>query len=177
MQAQLTYKMKNRLLLLIAVVMFYLVYIFAIKQTLTAYKEYTASESQLHIAVNAPTLVKTLESRLMEVNTVIGSQQSGGEQNTEQALLELITNYCQKQHLVLREFPETVVTRQGDLLVETNQFEVEGNFSSLVSLVYILEQKHKLGKVASVRYQLKKDMKTKEMALTASIYLQNIKQQ
>ena len=52
---------------------------------------------------------------------------------------------------------------------------IGGNFSTLINLVYLLEQKYNLGKIASVNYQLKKDFKTKEMQLTATIFLQNIK--
>lgn len=175
MLRNLTYKKKNQLLIIVSVLALYLIYVFAVKKTIAAYSEYNTAEKQIELAVNAPAMAAQLQSQLLQMDSKIGKQNLNG-QNTEQALLELITNYCQNNHAVLREFPETTIAKQGDLFIETNQFVVEGEFASLIKLVYILEQKNKLGKIASVRYQLKKDLKTKEMALTAAIYLQNVKQ-
>ena len=175
MLKNLTYKKKNKLIIIVAVLALYLIYAFAIKKTMASHSEYTKAESQIELAVSAPLMAAQLEKQLLQMDSKIGKQNKNG-QNTEQALLELITNYCQNNHSVLREFPETTVAQQGNLFIETNLFVVEGDFSSLINLVYLLEQKNKLGKIASVRYQLKKDFKTKEMALTAIIYLQNVKQ-
>ena len=108
------------------------------------------------------------------MDTKIGNQHKKG-QNTAQELLEFVTNYCQTNRAVLREFPETILADQGNLLIENNWFVVEGEFSTLINLVYTLEQKVKLGKVTSARYQLKKDLKSKQMALTTTIYIQNVK--
>lgn len=171
----LTYKRKNQLLIIVSVLALYLIYAFAVKKTIEIYSEYTKAEKQIELAANAPAMAARLESQLLQMNSKIGKQNING-QNTEQALLELITNYCQNNHAVLREFPETTIAKQGDMFIETNLFVVEGEFASLINLVYILEQKNRLGKIASVRYQLKKDFKTKEMTLTAAIYLQNVKQ-
>lgn len=171
----LTYKRKNQLLIIVSVLALYLIYAFAIKKTIATYSEYIKAEKQIELAANAPAMAAQLASQLLQMDSKIGKQNIDG-QNTEQALLELITNYCQNNHAVLREFPETTIAKQGDLFIETNLFVVEGEFASLINLVYILEQKNKLGKIASVRYQLKKDFKTKEMTLTAAIYLQNVKQ-
>ncbi|MES2141097.1 MAG: hypothetical protein V4511_15430 [Bacteroidota bacterium] len=171
----LTYKKKNQLLIIVSVLALYLIYAFAVKKTIAAYSEYCYAEKQIELAANAPVMAVQLENQLLQMDSKIGKQNVNG-QNTEQALLELITNYCQNNHAVLREFPETTIAKQGDLFIETNLFVVEGEFASLINLVYILEQKNKLGKIASVRYQLKKDFKTKDMTLTAAIYLQNVKQ-
>lgn len=171
----LTYRKKNQLLIVVSLMMAYLIYVFAIKKTIGAYNEYTLAEKQMELLVNAPIMSAQLEKKLFNINSKIGHQNTI-DQNAEQALLELITNYCQENHVVLRAFPETTVARQRDLFVETNMFIIEGGFSSLLNLVYELEQKSKLGKIVSVRYQLKKDLRTKDMSLIATIYLQNIKQ-
>lgn len=172
---QLTYKRKNQLLIVGALLVLYLMYSMAIKKTLLAYNDYMNTQSHISIAINAPLLAAQLENKIKEMNTQIGST-TADKQNAEQALIELITNYCQNNSLVLREFPEMITTTEGDLTIETNRFVIGGNFKSLINMVYLLEQKKKLGKIASVRYLLKKNIKTKEMDLCANIYLQNIKQ-
>ena len=169
-----TYKKKNRLLLVAAVLLLLVVYNFAVKRTLAAKNDCTTAEEQIALASNAPMLAAQLEKELDQMNGRIGLDSVKGE-NSGQKLLELVTNYCQNNEAVLREFPETVVTDQEKLTVETNLFMVEGNFAALINLVYALEQKAKLGKVASVHYQLKKDLRSKEMVLVASTYLQNVK--
>ncbi|MBL7884741.1 MAG: hypothetical protein JNL69_11775 [Bacteroidia bacterium] len=170
----LSYKKKNQLLLLIAVSMMLIIYNFAIKRTIEVIKSVNAGSEQLEIASNAPQAAEQLKKELKLIDSKIGTL-NPKELNNEQALLELVTEYCQSQKAILREFPKTTIHEQGELIIETNNFLVQGNFNTLLNLVYILEQKSKLGKISSVKYQLKKDFKSKEMILTASIYIQKIK--
>jgi hypothetical protein len=163
-------------MLLIAVTMLtaLLVYSFGIKKTMSAYIAYSDAKKKMEFAANAPEMASQLEKKLAGMDTKIGDQNTK-EQNTTDALLSLITNYCQNNHAVLREFPQTTIAEAENMTIETNRFTIGGDFSTLLNLAYILEQKNKLGKVASVNYQLKKDFKTKEMLLTATLFLQNIK--
>ncbi len=172
----LTYKTKNQLLVAAMVVLAFLIYFFAIKKTREAYKQYTVVKDKITLATGLPAMIIQLENEIKKMDVKIGNQNTTGA-NTEQALLELLTTYCQKNHAVLREFPQATADKQGNLLVETNAFVVEGNFITLLNLVYALEQKSKLGKVAAVRYQLKKNIKTADMVLTVKVYIQNIKKQ
>lgn len=147
---------------------------FGIKKTIIAQNDYSNAQQQIALAANAPIMAAELEKQLIQMDARVGSKDKN-EQNREQELLGLITNYCQKNKAVLREFPETVIFNKENLLVETNQLVIAGNFSTLLNFVYLLEQKSNLGKVTSTHYQLKKDIKSKEMVLTATIYLQNVK--
>jgi hypothetical protein len=176
MFAALTYKTKNQLLIAGIAILAMLIYLFAIKKTIRVYTQYSNAKNKIEQASNIPFMITKLEKELRKIDEKIGSQNYTGI-NTEQNLLEVITIYCQKNHAVLREFPQATASLQGNLLVETNVFIVEGNFNTLLNLVYLLEQKSKLGKVASVHYQFKKDIKTRDIVLTATIYIQNIKKQ
>lgn len=151
-----------------------LIYQLAIKRTISAYSSYVQSKEQLDKAANAPLLAAQLENELKRMNQKIGSVK---DTNKVQGILELITHYCQNNNAVLREFPEMMTAEQGELKIETNRFVVQGSFSSLIGLVYDLEQKHRLGKISSVKYLLKKDMRSKETLLTATVFLQNVKSQ
>jgi hypothetical protein len=169
----LTYKKKNLLLLIVAVVGAFMIYSFAIKKTIAAWTQFSQNKDKMEQAANAPLMAAQLEKELIRMDAKIGNHDT--IHNVNEALLSLITDYCQSHHAVLREFPETTYTETGGLAIETNQFMIGGNFSTLINLVYLLEQKYSLGKIAAVNYQLKKDFKTKEMQLTATIFLQNIK--
>lgn len=174
MLKDLTYRKKNKLLLLISVAVLFLIYTLSISKTIAAYSDYNASKVKVESAKNAPEQARQLEKQLLEMNSKIGRKETVGE-DIVQSLLELVTNYCQDNQAVLREFPEGTIANNGDLFINTNPIVVEGSFSTLVKLVYLLEQKVDLGKIASVKYALVKDRKSKEIALTATIYIQNIK--
>jgi hypothetical protein len=137
-------------------------------------KQFSENKVKMEQAANAPEMAAQLEKELIHMDAKIGNHHTKNP-NVDEALLSLITDYCQSHHAVLREFPETTYAEDGELEVETNQFMIGGNFATLINLVYLLEQKYNLGKVIAVNYQLKKDFKTKELQLTARVFLQNIK--
>lgn len=168
-----TYKKKNKLLLIGVVLLIIVLYNFAFKKTILAYSDCKNAENQIAIAANAPMMVAQLKKQLLRIEETIGTNETNNK--SEQALLELVTNYCQSNSAVLNEFPKSTFANQGDLIIETNRFVIQGNFSTLIKLVYLLEQKEKMGQLASVHYQLKKDIITKKNALFVTIYLQKVK--
>lgn len=133
--------------------------------------EYKTNQQKLEIAVNAPNLAQAIKTEINSIDSKIGA----GGTDKSQSLLELVSNYCQNNNLVLREFPEVLNSYKNDFNLSTQMFVIEGDFASLLQLVYTLEQKVKLGKVSSVDYTLRKNNTTKKMALTATVYLQNLK--
>ncbi len=171
---QLTYRQKNKYLLIAFVVLLVLSYLLAIRDTLScffAYRSLQKKETQLN---QAPQELKSLQVKLKGLNYLIENKQKthGG---VHASLLNIITAYCDEQGILLREYPGSQENIQNDLVVETNIFEVQGPFLKLLNLVYLLEQKQKIGKVASVRFQSKRDIQTRENILTVTIYIQNVK--
>lgn len=161
--------------MLAAALVLYLIYAFGISKSIAAYQESKSIQQKMELVKNAPALTQDLEKQLAHMNARIGTD-GLKKLRAEEPLLDLLSNYCKSNKAILREFPAAVNFQQGDLLIETNRFVLEGDFKTLLKLVYQLEQKHKLGKVASVHYAYKKDRISRQMALTATIYLQNIKQ-
>ena len=170
----LSYKRKNRLLFGAAGLFLFLSYWMAFKSTFTLCSEVRDLEAQIELANDAPQKVAILQSRLAELDMLPGIKQNA-DTSIQQELLGIVTGYCKGSGIVLREFPRTLVSEEGEYRVETNVFTVEGGFSKLLQLVYLLEQKNRLGKIASVQYNAKKDVRTKMLSLTASVYVQNIK--
>ena len=170
----LTYKKKNQALALGLFVFLILVYFLAIQKTITAYKSYTENKEKVDNANSAPQKVAYYKKKLADIENIIKRQQGSGMDN-QQLLLNVVSDYCNQNDLVLKEFPLPVIFNDKDYTIETNIFEIQGGFIKLVNLVYELEQKTIVGKVMSVDYQIKKNYKTKSYALTAIIDLQNIK--
>jgi hypothetical protein len=170
----LTYKKKNMYLLAGVVLFAFLSYKMAFQNTLTAYREVCSLKEQLRMAQDAPKKINALQQQMISIERILGTGQRA-DTNVQQQLLGIVTDYCQKSNTVLREFPKTIQKTQDDYLVETNIFILEGNFTKLLRLIYLLEQKNRIGKIASVNFLSKKDFKTKLPALTSTIYLQNVK--
>jgi len=170
----LTYKKKNGLLLAGSICFFIIVYFMAIKKTVILYNECSKLTNQEQLGANAPQKIALLEKQLISIENIIGNQVNP-EIDNQQLLLEFLTNYCEKQNITLKEFPKPIVAGDKDFIVETNIFVVEGNFIKLLNLIYSLEQKQKIGNIASIHFKTKKNYKTKRMALTVTVYLQNIK--
>ncbi len=169
-----TYRQKNKLLIAGLIAGACIIYMLSIKKTLTLISDVHDYEQKINQAKDAPAQSKQLEEQITAIDRQIGAFSSGNE-NKQQSLLDVVTAYCQSSGAILREFPEARENNEDAFIIATNYFVVQGNFSSLLSLVHLLEQHSVPGKIVSVDYSLKKDLKTREMALTATIYLQNIR--
>lgn len=174
MMSGLTYKKKNQLLLIISAVFLLISYWLAFKDTFALYSEAVDFESQVKSVNDVPQKLAAMQGKLAELDILSGLKQNA-DTGIQQELLGIVTGYCQKSGILLREFPKTNFYDEGDYRVETNIFVVEGGFVKLLELVYLLEQKNRVGKIASVSYNSKKDIRIKMFSLTATIYLQNIK--
>jgi hypothetical protein len=101
--------------------------------------------------------------------------QNDSSVNNQQKILNIVSDFCSKYELILKDFPQPIVYTEKKYIVETSIFEVEGEFHKLLKLVYELEQVNIVGKIMSVEYEIKRNYKTKSFALSATIYLLNIK--
>lgn len=174
MLKDLSYKKKNQFLLIGTILFFFIAYYMAFGKTISLFLECNSMKKQLSGLSGAPGRATALQQKLSELDQRLGGKQLS-DTNTQQVLLNVITNYCQSSKIVLREFPKAITKQEKDYLVETNFFTVEGGFSKLLNLVYLLEQKEKIGRLASVLFQAKEDVRTKVLSLTATIYVQNVK--
>ena len=152
----------------------FIIYFSAINKTLDLYFQCNEMKAQLNQTQNASQQLFQLEKQMKEIEAVFGGEQENKD-NYQQLLLEVLSNYCSPNHVVLRKFPEPTIIHEQEFSVETNIISVEGGFKNLLHLVYLLEQKNKLGKIASLHFQTREDFKTKQKALFADIYIQNVK--
>ncbi|MBI4946046.1 MAG: hypothetical protein HY840_06560 [Bacteroidetes bacterium] len=168
----LSYKNKNKLLLAGVVLLVFIAYSFVIKDTLVLYGDCADMTSKLEMASDAPVKAAMVQKKIDEMNGLLGTHKEQGDE-VQQDLLGTVTGFCQKNNILLKEFPKAIVNTEKDFTVETNIFTVEGSFAKLLDLVYLLEQKSRIGKVASVRFLTRVDIKTKTLFLTAKVYFQN----
>jgi len=170
----LTYKQKNKYLLIGFVLFLFLSYFMAISDTLAEWSAYGKLEKQASRLDETPQQLRGLQMKLKGLNYLIENKQRSHD-GVHASLLNVITTYCDENSILLREYPGSRENIQNDLVIETNIFEVQGSYLKLLNLVYLLEQKQRIGKVASVKFQSKKDMQSKQQILTVTMYVQNVK--
>lgn len=125
-------------------------------------------------AEEAPEQIKKLEEKLKNLNSSF-SVYVTDSLSSQDKILELVSAFCQKNNLTLKELPVSGIVEEADFTVETNIIVAEGNFSSLVKLLYELEYNSRIARLSSVNFSSSIDNKRKKTILTLTIYLQNIK--
>lgn len=158
------------------ILMLFVSYWLAISKTVTAITTAKELEKKSFQIEQSPMNLKLLEKKLMALNQVIENKHESNGSSVHASLLNIISNFCDEHHILLREYPGTIENIQNDLIVETNLFEVQGPFNQLLELDYMLEQKQKVAKVVSASFMVKRDVQTRNNILTTTIYFQNIKQ-
>lgn len=168
-----TYKQRNFGLLGVFILSAWLVYSLALSTTIDLAGSCSQREADLASVQNAPQRIAALKAEQAAIDRVLGEE--GRILDFQQALLEKVSDYCQDNKLVLREFPKPIAKKENNYLVETNLVVVEGKFSKLLTLVYELEQQDRLGKIAAVEFRTERPRRGQPAKLTASIYVQNVK--
>jgi hypothetical protein len=169
-----SYKKKYNYLLIAIPLCALIIYTLAVKKTIILMNGVSDMQQKIELAKDAPQRSEELKAEIDNMDQWIGQK---NDKNKPHSLLEIVTDYCKTTGSILREFPEEIETVKGNYIVRTNRLIIEGDFSQLLSLVYTLEQKVNIGKVSSVNYSSRKEPRTKQMTLTATIYLQNITKQ
>ena len=169
----LTYKQKNIYLLIGAIVFGFIAYAFSIGDTMQLYYENTALKKQVQHSEATPGNVVQLKKRLAGLDDKLSHYLIDTVKNHEY-LLDVVSEFCQRHQLTVKELPYKNVTSEKGFVIETSVLTVEGNFSELLLLVNELETKHKLGRLSSVSFKSYQDNRRKKTILGLVIYLQNI---
>ena len=163
------------MLVLFSVLFGIFVYQSVLSKTIDLYKQNRALSVTLKAASDAPAKFQLLRKKLSSLDNVIQSRQLDSSQSVHDFLISVLSKYCKENNTILKSFPETSTFTQGNFEIQTNSFTVQGSFVNLLQLVYLLEQKHRTGKLSSVNFQSAKDMDSQKVVLTATVYLQTVK--
>lgn len=155
------------------VVMTYVIYAMALKETFELSGRVSEMEVRITEASKAPQEIAQLQQRVAWFEQRIGGQVKG-QHEMARLLLEEITAYCESHHLVLKHFPEALSADQHQYEVNTLEVEVQGGFIPILKLIHRLEGMPQYGKITAVDYTTKKILRTKKKVLTAKIYVQHI---
>lgn len=170
----LTYRSKNKLLLSGIVLLLILCYFLAINNTIELYQSNNDTKTKLTALQNAPQQISSLNKRLAFLNSRV-EQYVRGKDFEQEDILVAISDFCKTNRLKIVDFPKSELKEKEDIVIETFNFVVEGNYVNLVKLIYAIEVEQKLGRIASLNFETIVDRRTKKKRLTLSVYLQNLR--
>ncbi len=170
----LKYKRKVLYLSIGFIVFLFIAYSLTIKKTINAKRICDRMEVKKESLKNAPLKIKQIKQELAVINNKIGKDITEN-MDIQSAILDKTGKYCQKNGLILKSFPKTHYHKEKDYMIITNIIVMEGDFVKMLKLIYQFEQKFKLGKVISVKFNKEKDRISKRLKLYGTLYIQNIK--
>jgi hypothetical protein len=168
---KITYKKRNRLFAAAGVLLAFLIYQYSIRNTLELRAECVALALSVDSSANAPARMKIVQQEMDELNKNLAGCDS--LTSLHELLLGEVTAYCGKNDITLRDFSPVVSYKKDNWLVETHPVTVEGRYIPILQLIHSLEKEQK-GKVISVDFISKKDIRTQKLSLLATIYIQNV---
>lgn len=169
-----TFKQKNKYLLIGAFCAGLLIYFFAINKTIQLRQQVKTIETELEQAVNSTGQMEALQRKVNTMDSKLKRYISDSDQNQEH-VLDLISHFCSSHQLYLKDFPHANTFTQNDIELETIQFTVEGRYVNLLKLVYYLEQEARTGRITGVKFYSETNYRTMKKQVLATIFLQYIR--
>lgn len=174
MKIKLTYHKKVVYLFILTGVFAIILYQIALVDTIDLITENSQFEADISKNKDAPLQIKTLKLKIEKIKQLIGNNDYDGL-DMHQELLISITEYIQTHQIVLKDFPQPYISTEKGYLTKTAKVTVEGDFITILRLIYFLEHNYFVGKVIAVDFKATKQLKTKKRRLNTTIYLQNVK--
>ncbi len=171
--SSLTYQQKTIALIIGTLILSVLVYKMALGKTLTAYQQISTNEQKLTEALKAPDDITFYKSKLMSINASLNAYEAS-TRNDHEHVLAYISKFCSKNKITLRNYPPLQEITEEDITILTHKIEVQGHYTKLVKLLYQLELQEKMGRIASVKFENKRDRQSRKKYLSVLIFLQNI---
>lgn len=168
---ELSYTNRLKVLPLIIILAGVLVYSLTLSKTIALSQEVDRLQNELNQVSMAPVQIQKLKQELADLNSKIGNHSGDISQ---EGIFRSLSQYCTSHNLMIREFPVFHKYANKDHEVRSFQLEIEGGFHNLLKLVYHLEQKIYLGKIASLHFEKKRNRRSRREYLSLKITLQTV---
>jgi len=167
-----TSKNKNILLIIGFVLVLILCYQLAISNTLQQKKQFNTLKQQELLFKNAPKQLSLLKQKEAYYDSLLTKYQLDGS-SIQNNLLKTINAFAKDNSLKVVSFLEPHVITQNDLTIKTYEFVVEGQYSSIIQLIYQLEQQTKFGEIINLHFEKKKNFRTGRYFLQAHVLVKS----
>ena len=122
---QLTYKQIYYITIFLVIMLAICVYTLSVRNTINAITEYTKQTIKIETIKDAPLKMNELNTKINQMEHLLIDTK---DIDTEQLLLEKVTNYCRENPVTLIEFPQTYVSEYEGYEILCNKLIIEGSF-------------------------------------------------
>lgn len=164
-----SYKIKNRVLILILLLISFVAYKKKISLTLGLLKEENELNSKLKNVDNNAIKIKMLQKQLFQINQYLGLKKS--KNKIQKDFLDFFNN--NQKGLKIETIEEPIVFQGPDF--KTNYYEIiySGSFLQSLNFLYLLETKFNIIRVVSISFESVKQTNGFDDRLLTKLYIQN----
>ncbi|MBP2832827.1 hypothetical protein J8281_11580 [Aquimarina sp. U1-2] len=169
MFANLTNKQKLLGILVLGVLLFLAANKRSYQVTRQAYHQVKELENKLSYVNSTTTDISRTQAELEFYDKIIGKQGVTPEE-IQQEILDFATIYDQ---VTVSNLDEIHLAESNGFSIISNQLILEGDFYSLLEVVYEFEKKFKFSNIVSISFVKEKEYRTRKNKLTVKIIFQN----
>lgn len=164
---------KKRLMVaLFGVIMaLFLCYKLAISRTMELYGEFKTLQEEAVLADEIPQRLARLAQKEQQLDSAF-DQMNLGNTSVENNLLKTISSESNNQSVRISDFEAKHSIVANNLAIDTYRFTLEGPFTDILKVLYVLEQKGGFGKTVHVDFFKERNFRTKKESLKGTVFLQ-----
>ncbi len=170
-----TQRNKNILLVVGLLLMFFIAYRFGYSKTFSLRSEVTKLETQKLAYQSAPAQLAALTNKEKQLDEILQKNNVEGSslQNNILTTLNTLSNLSEFKIIAFEE-PHIFTDEASQKTATTYNFTIQGNYKSLINVVYALEQKYSFGNLIHVDFEKKKNFRTRKSYLQCRVLLQRL---
>jgi hypothetical protein len=170
-----TFKQKNRVLLLIFIVLAFASYKRSFVLSIIANEEIKQQELNLSKVENSEENLQQLFYSISVLDKTIGKTNLKPDR-IQQEILNTLARYSKTYNVSLESIEETHKYKNVDYSILSNEVILEGRFNNITKMIYDLELNFEFARLINVEFYKKKILSTKKTKLYAKILFQHYHQ-
>jgi hypothetical protein len=165
---------KNSILVSAFIVLMLLCYSMAIEPTLDLINETKVLNKEKRTNEQGLDQLQYLSQQNKQLKEVLETYSIHNGASVQNNLLEIVNIFGKENNLNIVSFDEPHSFTEQESLLNTYAFQVRGSYTSILKLMYVIEQQYKFGKLVSCSFEKKKNYRTYKSYLDCTIYIQRV---
>lgn len=165
---------KNKLLIFAFVVLLYICYTFAVKNTIVYYSQYNSLKNTAEIIGYTPKQLAELSMREKHLDNALLKFNENNSTSFQNMLLKNIALLAGDYNLIIVNFGQPHIITDSKIKTSSYSFTIRGSFNGILLSVNRIENNPVLGYVKHISFIKKTDYKNNLDYLEATIILQKI---
>ncbi len=170
-----TQRNKNIMLIVGLLLLLFFAYRYGFAKTFAISSEVSNLEGQKQAYQSAPAQLATLANKEKQLDNILYKNNVEGNSLQNNILKTLNTLSVDSGFKIIAfEEPHIFTDEATQKTTTTYNFTLQGDYQSLLKVIYALEQKYSFGNVVQVAFEKKKNFRTKATYLQCNLLLQRL---